>query len=168
MQTTFQTGKKLRVVVMNGIVMALYIVLTILVAPVASGMIQFRISESLNHLVVFNRKLMWGVLGGVVVYNLFFGFGVMDALFGGAQTFLALGLTALLQKKVPNVFLRLFLNIIFFTASMFLIAYMLVPTGGQAFWTTYGWLALSEGIIMTISAPIMYLINKGIHFEDRV
>ena len=94
------------VIVVNGIVMALYLALTILVAPVSSGPIQFRISESLNHLVVFNRKLLWGVLGGVIVYNAFFGFGIMDVVFGGGQTLLSLGLTALLQNKVKNVKMR--------------------------------------------------------------
>ena len=81
MQNSFQANRKLRTVLANGIIMGLYIVLSLLVRPVSSGMIQFRISESLNHLVVFNRKLMWGVLGGVIFFNLFFGFGVMDAFF---------------------------------------------------------------------------------------
>lgn len=71
MQNSFQANRKLRTVLANGIIMGLYIVLSLLVRPVSSGMIQFRISESLNHLVVFNRKLMWGVLGGVIFFNLF-------------------------------------------------------------------------------------------------
>lgn len=155
-------------IVTNGIIMALYLALTILVAPVSSGPVQFRISESLNHLVVFNRKLMWGVLGGVIVYNLFFGFGAIDALYGGFQSFLALGLTALLQKKVPNVKIRLALNTIFFTVTMCIIAFMLEPEGGSAFWGNYATLALSEAIVMTISAPIMYWINKAVHFDQRI
>ena len=65
------SNQRLRVVVANGLIMALYVAVTVLVAPVASGAIQFRVSEGLNHLVVFNRKLMWGVFGGVVLYNLF-------------------------------------------------------------------------------------------------
>ena len=159
MQNSFQANRKLRTVLANGIIMGLYIVLSLLVRPVSSGMIQFRISESLNHLVVFNRKLMWGVLGGVIFFNL---------LFGGAQTLFALSLTAFLQKKVPSIPVRMCLNSLFFTVSMFFIAFMLVPSGGQAFWTTYGWLALSEAIIMTISAPIMYFINKSLKFETRI
>ncbi|MGM0254896.1 hypothetical protein IGJ99_002485 [Enterococcus sp. AZ095b] len=156
------------VVVINGLIMALYLALTILVAPVSSGPIQFRISESLNHLVVFNRKLLWGVLGGVIVYNAIYGFGVMDVIFGGGQTLLALGLTALIQNKVKNVKVRLALNTVFFTISMFMIAYMLVPTGGQAFWTTYGTLALSEFIVMAVSAPLMYYLDQAVKFNDRV
>lgn len=166
--STNKTHARLMLTVTNGIIMALYITLTVLVAPVSSGPIQFRISESLNHLVVFNRKLMWGVLGGVVVYNWFFGFGIADVIFGGGQTLLALGLTALLQKRVPNVYWRLALNTLFFTASMFLIALMLVPEGGKAFWTTYGSLALSEFIVMAISAPVMFILDKSLQFEKRL
>ena len=79
--------------------MALYLALTILVAPVSSGPIQFRISESLNHLVVFNRKLLWGVLGGSS--------SIMPSLvlvswmwFWWRPNIAFLGLTALLQNKV--------------------------------------------------------------------
>ncbi len=168
MKTMTKSEKQLRVIVTNGIITALYLALTILVAPIASGPIQFRISESLNHLVVFNRKLMWGVLSGVIIYNLFFGFGIMDVIYGGSQTLIALGITAFLQKKVPNEKIRLGINCLAFTASMFLIAFMLVPSGGKAFWLTYGSLALSEAIIMIISAPIMYLINKSLQLENRL
>ncbi|WP_165005386.1 MULTISPECIES: QueT transporter family protein [unclassified Enterococcus] len=167
MQKT-KSGQRLTVVVVNGIIMALYLALTVLVAPVSSGPIQFRISESLNHLVVFNRKLLWGVLGGVIVYNAFFGYGILDVIFGGGQTLLSLGLTALLQNKVKSVKLRLALNTIFFTISMGLIAYMLVPTGGTAFWTTYGTLALSEFVIMAISAPLMFYLDRALDFEKRL
>ncbi|MGM0125409.1 hypothetical protein IGI37_002808 [Enterococcus sp. AZ194] len=165
MQT--KSSKRLRFIVVNGIIMALYLVLSILVQPVSSGPIQLRISESLNHVVVFNRKLMWGVFGGVVVYNLIWGYGAMDALFGGTQTLLSLGLTALIYHQVKNVKLRLFINTLAFTASMALIALMLNMTGGEAFWATYGTLAASEFIIMGLSAPLMYYVNKRVQFEKR-
>ncbi|OUK25660.1 QueT transporter family protein, partial [Enterococcus faecium] len=104
----------------------------------------------------------------VIVYNAFFGFGIMDVVFGGGQTLLSLGLTALLQNKVKNVKMRLVLNTIFFTIIMGLIAYMLVPTGGQALWTTYGTLALIEFIVMAVSAPLMYYLVRALDFEKRV
>ncbi|MEG2326531.1 MAG: QueT transporter family protein [Enterococcus sp.] len=160
--------RRVNVVVVNGIIMALYLALTILVSPVASGAIQFRISESLNHLVVFNRKYLWGIFGGVVIYNAFFGMGWLDVAFGGGQTLLALALTAALQNIVKNTKVRLALNVIFFSASMFLIALMLNLTLRLPFWPTYGWTALSEAIIMTVSAPIMYYIDKRLDFAKRV
>lgn len=168
MQNTVTSNSKVKAITINGIVMALYLGLTILVAPISSGPIQFRVSESLNHLVVFNRKLMWGVLGGVVLYNFFFGFGAMDALYGGLQSLISLALTASLQKRVPNVITRLALNTLFFTVTMCIIAYMLAPAGGAAFWGNYALLALSEFTIMVIAAPLMYGINKAVHFEKRL
>ncbi|MFB8531697.1 QueT transporter family protein [Enterococcus casseliflavus] len=167
-KSTNLTNQRLRVVAANGIIMALYVAVTVLVAPVASGAIQFRISEGLNHLVVFNRKLMWGVVGGVVVYNLFFGMGILDVVFGGFGSFLALGATALVHKKIPNVFLRLAFNTIVFSLSMFLIAIMLNITLALPFWPTFSTTALSEFIVMTITAPVMYIINRAVRFDKRV
>ena len=156
-----------KVIAANAIIMGLYVVLS-LVLPFSSGAIQFRLSESLNHLVVFNRKLLWGVFGGVIIYNLFFGFGILDVVFGGGQTLLALLLTASLHKIVPNMKARLALNVLFFTASMFMIALMLMMTADLPFWPTFATTALSEFIIMTISAPVMYWINKTVDFQQRV
>lgn len=167
-KSTNLTNQRLRVVAANGIIMALYVAVTVLVAPVASGAIQFRISEGLNHLVVFNRKLMWGVVGGVVVYNLFFGMGILDVVFGGFGSFLALGSTALVHKKIPNVLLRLAFNTIVFSLSMFLIAIMLNITLALPFWPTFATTALSEFIVMTITAPVMYIINRAVRFDKRV
>lgn len=156
-----------RTLTMNAIIMALYVVLCF-VLPYQSGAIQFRLSESLNHLVVFNRKFIWGVVGGVLVYNLFFGYGPMDVLFGGGQTLLALLATIGMTKFVKNEKIRLIWNTLFFTISMFLIAIMLMWTAQLPFWPTYATTALSELIIMTISAPVMYGINKVLHFEKRL
>lgn len=160
-------NNKLYLIIVNAIIMGLYVVLSFIL-PFSSGAIQFRLSESLNHLVVFNRKLMWGVFSGVLVYNLFFGFGIFDVIFGGGQTLLALTLTAFLQNVIKDVKVRMVLNILFFTASMFLIALMLTITLELPFWPTYGTTALSEFIIMTISAPVMYYIDSKLHFAEKV
>ena len=156
------------VIVVNGIVMALYLALTILVAPVSSGPIQFRISESLNHLVVFNRKLLWGVLGGVIVYNAFFGFGIMDVVFGGGQTLLSLGLTALLQNKVKNVKMRLVLNTMLLYHQHGIDCLYASSDRWPSILDNPMVLALSEFIIMAVSAPLMYYLDRSLDFEKRV
>lgn len=161
------TTSKTKKLVLNGMIAALYIALTLAVSPVAQGAIQFRISEGLNHLVVFNRKLRWGVLAGVVLFNLFFAeFGLVDVLFGGGQTFIALSLSALMHRYIKSVPKRLVLNIVFFTVSMFLIALMLTMMLGLPFWMTYATTALSELLIMSLSAPIMYGVNKVLKLEN--
>lgn len=168
MQTTQKRRMSLSLIAVNGLIAALYVALSLPFASVAVGAIQFRLSESLNHLVVFNRRLLLGVVAGVVIFNAFFGYGILDVLFGGGQTLLALSVTAAIQKFVPNVKVRLFLNSLFFVISMALIAWMLQITAELPFWATYGTLAASEAIIMGLSAPIMYAINRRVRFESRV
>lgn len=156
--------KGTKLLILNGVIAAIYLALT-MVNPVASGPIQFRISESLNHVVVFNKKLMWGVLAGVIMYNLIFSeFGMLDVLFGGGQTFLALSITAISSYFIKNKKILLLINTLVFSASMFLIAWMLNITIGAPFLVTYLWTATSELIIMAISAPIMSAIDKRVHF----
>ena len=165
-QTNTQT------IVFNGLLAALYIGLTVIVAPVAQGPIQFRVSESLNHLVVFNKKLLWGVFGGVVMFNLFFSSGgLLDELFGGGQTLLALLITAASERWIKDVKWRMALNTLVFSLSMILIAIMICllskqPIGSVFFWGTYGSLFLSELVIMSISAPMIYYVNKFVKFDQ--
>jgi uncharacterized membrane protein len=153
--------------IINGLLAAIYIVLTVVVSPIA----QFRISESLNHIVVFNKKLMWGVVMGVVMFNLFFSEGgMLDVFFGGGQTLLALSITAAAEKYIKDEKKRLVLNTLVFSASMILIAIMICILSNQAigsafFWGTYGSLFLSELIIMSVSAPVIYNINKYVKFN---
>lgn len=160
-----------RILILNGLIAGLYIAITLAIAPIAQGPIQFRISESLNHIVVFNKKLMWGVFLGVVVFNLLFSQGgMMDVLFGGSQTLMALLLTAYSEKWIKDTKKRMIFNTIVFSISMVLIALMISILSNQAigstfFWATYGTLFLSEAIIMSISAPVIYYMNKVVHFD---
>lgn len=101
---------------------------------------------------------------GVILANFMFGLGILDVLFGGGQTILALTITAFLSKFIKNKKWLLFWNSIIFVATMFLIAILLVITAQLPFWATYGTLALSEAIIMALSAPVMYWFDKKLHF----
>lgn len=152
-------NQTVRMISLNGIIAALYLALTIVVAPFSSGAIQFRISESLNHLIIFDKRLKWGITAGVILYNLLYS-NILDVLFGGLQTFIALSLTAYFSKYFPEIWQKMVLNIVFFSVSMCLIAWMLFITLKLPFWGTYFTTALSEAIIMTLSAPVMYYIGN--------
>jgi len=166
---------RVRIWVVNALVLALYIVLSIGPASfnLASGAIQFRLSESLNHLVVFNRKYIIGVVLGVVVFNaLFSPLGWIDVVFGGAQSLIGLGLVAWLAPKLPKLWQRLTLNVVVMSLTMFLIAIEIIWTGhlnfSTLFWPTYGSLVLSEALIMAISAPIMVLVDRAVNFNKQI
>jgi len=166
------TSSKLRPWIINALVAALYIVLSVGPAAfnLASGSLQFRVSEGLNHLVVFNRKYLWGIVAGVVLFDAFGpGASLLNVLFGGAQSLIALLLVTWLGPKLKTVGQRMALNVLLFTISMCFIAWMLMLVGGAtAFWPTYLTTAISEFIIMTITAPIMYGLNRVLRFSERM
>ncbi len=168
---------RLKTVILNGLVAALYVVLSLFPGMLgfASGAIQFRISEGLNHLVVFNKKYLWGVFGGVLVFNFFFSSEnkLLDTLFGGGQTLLVLLVLTLVMPYLKQTWQKMVVNILLFTVSMCMIAWMIVLTGSTAsthipFWPTYISLALSEAVIMVITAPVMYAVDKVVHFDAQM
>ncbi|WP_409021587.1 QueT transporter family protein [Dellaglioa sp. P0083] len=156
-------------VIINGLIAALYIVLAVVPGMVnmASGAIQFRLSEGLNHLVLFNKKYIWGVSLGVILFNLFYS-SPLDVLFGGVQTIMGLLIVIFVSPKFKKMWQKMLLNIMVFSFTMFLIAIMLNITANLPFWPTYGTTALSEFVIMTITAPIMLVLDRAIHFDKRM
>ena len=79
-------NKKSKLIVINAIIAALYVVVTSLTAFMAFGDVQFRIAEMLNHLFAFDKKYGIGVVAGVLLVNSVFmsasGLGLYDLVFG--------------------------------------------------------------------------------------
>lgn len=61
-----------RTLVINGLLAALYVAVSLVFKPIAFEMFQFRVPEMLNHLIVFNKKYIYGIVGGVFISNLLF------------------------------------------------------------------------------------------------
>lgn len=62
---------KIKFLAASGIIAALYIAVTMLVAPFGFTEVQFRVSEIFNHLVAFNPRFAVGIIIGVLISNLF-------------------------------------------------------------------------------------------------
>lgn len=60
---------KMKILTVNAIIAALYVVLGMIVAPIGFMALQFRIPEIFNHLIVFNKKYFWGIIVGVFYYE---------------------------------------------------------------------------------------------------
>ncbi|MBR6208538.1 MAG: QueT transporter family protein [Oscillospiraceae bacterium] len=92
--------------VIPAIVAAMYAALTLLLAPISYGPIQFRVSEALTVLPFLMPYTVWGLFVGCFLANLFTG-SVLDILFGSLATLLAALLTAYFGKKGNTVKNRL-------------------------------------------------------------
>lgn len=83
----------------SSIIAALYVVLTWVLSPISYGAIQFRISEILILLVVFNKKYAIGLILGCFIANTISPLGWFDMVFGTLATILAI-IPMLFVKKV--------------------------------------------------------------------
>ncbi len=149
----------------SGIIAAVYIAVSLLLAPLSFGAIQLRFSEILNQLIVFNKKYFYAIVIGVFITNLFSPNGPIDLLFGVGQTALSLGITILSAKFIKSIVARMIFNTLVFSFMMWLIAWELNIIFDLPFGYTWLTVAIGEAIVMLIAIPIMLLINKRVHFR---
>ncbi|GAA0319958.1 QueT transporter family protein [Oceanobacillus sp. FSL W7-1293] len=158
----------IKTLVVNGIIAALYVAVSLLVSPVAFGAIQFRISEMFNHLIIFDKRYFFGITIGVFASNLFSMAGGLDLLFGTAHTAISLGIIIFLKKYIKNKLTLLFLNTLIFSFNMFIIAFMLNIALQLPFLLTWLTTGVSELIVLLIGIPIFYTLYKRIHFDKMI
>ncbi|MCM3728099.1 QueT transporter family protein [Neobacillus cucumis] len=156
-------------IVVNGIIAALYIAVSALIQPFGFTQVQFRISEMFNHLVVFNKKYIYGIVLGVFLTNLFFSpMKAYDLIFGVGQSVIALVITILCSRYINGSWARMMVNTLVFTFTMFLIALELHLAFNLPFLFTWLTTAIGEWVVMAIGMPVMYILNKRVHFKKMV
>ena len=152
----------------SGIIAALYVAVSMLVAPFGFTNVQFRISEMFNHLIVFNKKFFFGIVLGVFVTNLFSPLGMYDLFFGVGQSILALSITIFSRKFISGMFKRMAFNTAVFTFTMFIIAFELNLALELPFLFTWLTVAVGEFVVMAVGIPIMVALNKRLNFEKLI
>ena len=84
------------------VVAAAYAALTVALAPISYGAVQFRLSEALTVLPFFMPCTIWGLFVGCILANLYTG-SVVDIVFGSLATLFAALLTARFGKRGNTV-----------------------------------------------------------------
>jgi len=88
----------IRDVAYSGVIAALYVVLTLVLAPVSYGVYQIRVSEALTVLPFVYPFAIVGLYIGCLVANIFGGNGLYDIFLGSLFTLIAGYLTYLISK----------------------------------------------------------------------
>ncbi|WP_026694229.1 QueT transporter family protein [Peribacillus kribbensis] len=159
----------IRSIAVNGMLAALYIAVSAIIQPFGFTQIQFRVSEIFNHLVVFNKKYILGIILGVFLTNLFFSpMKMYDLIFGVGQSLVALLITIMTAKFIKGLWTRMIFNTLIFTFTMFFIALELHLAFGLPFLFTWLTTAIGEFAVMAVGMPIMYMINKQVKFEKMI
>lgn len=160
---------KLKTVVGNGILAALYIAVSMLIQPIAFYQVQFRISEMFNHLVAFNKKYAFGIILGVFLTNLFFSpMKGYDLIFGVGHSVVCMLIVIGLSHFIKNIRGRMIVTTIVFTFNMFIIAVELKLYYGFPFWLSWLTTAIGEFVVLLIGIPIMEYLNKRIQFSKLI
>jgi uncharacterized membrane protein len=76
-------------IVKAGIIAAIYTVLTVILGQFSYGPLQFRISEAMTILPIFETAAIPGLAIGCLFANFFSGYGFVDIFFGSLTTLLA-------------------------------------------------------------------------------
>lgn len=85
---------------LQALIATTYVVLTFVFQSVSFLSIQFRISEVLLILVLFNSKNAMGILLGTMIANMFSPMALFDVVFGTMATYLAIWFMLRLRNKI--------------------------------------------------------------------
>lgn len=142
------------------VIAAAYAALTVVLAPISYGPVQFRVSEAFTALPFLMPGAVWGIFLGCILANLYTG-SVLDIVFGSLATLLAGLLTARFGKKgntVKNRLLGCLMPVLF--NAVIVGAVLTWGYGFQEFpenpLASYGFNALTVGLG---EAAVLYLIG---------
>lgn len=95
----------------------------------------------------------------------------LDLIFGVGHTIICLSITILLERYIKNIWARLLLNSCVFSFMMFIIALelevaeaMIQLENPLSFGQNWLLMAIGEFAVMAATAPIMYAVDKKVHF----
>ncbi|WP_028510850.1 QueT transporter family protein [Ruminococcus sp. NK3A76] len=149
-----------------GLIAAMYAVMTIAIAPIAYGSVQFRVSEALMLLCFYNRDHIASLSIGCFIANMFSTIGIIDTIVGTSAT-VAAGICIYLFRKEGSS-TRLLL------CSLFPVIFNALFVGAEitilskepiSFFMTAASIALGELICVTVIGTTLFKIlerNKAI------
>ncbi|WP_100065495.1 QueT transporter family protein [Miniphocaeibacter massiliensis] len=150
-----------RFIVRQGVVAALYAVLTMmpLLSNLSYGPLQFRVSEVLTLLAFFNGEYVWGLTIGCFIANMLSPYGAIDVIIGTLASFIA----AFLMSKCKNIWSASVMPAI---ANILVgIQLYVISASKEGFFIVTGQIMLSEILVVTILGVAIFkalIKNKSI------
>lgn len=145
----------IRFIAESAIIAALYVALTWLLAPISYGAIQFRISEILILLVVFNPKYAYALVIGCFVANTTSSLGWYDMVFGTLATLLAV----LPMIKIKRLTIAAIFPVI---SNAIIVAIELYLAFSEPIWFSILTVGFGEAVVLYfIGIPAMITLAKN-------
>ncbi|MFV9511604.1 QueT transporter family protein [Tepidibacillus sp. LV47] len=141
------------------VIAALYAALTLAVAPLSYGMIQFRVSEALTILPYFTPLAIPGLTIGVVIANFFSSLGMVDVIVGSIATLIAAVWTYRIKNKWLVPIPAILVNAVIIGTEIGLLEgkVSLIPIAML-------WVGLGElGVTYLLGMPLLFALEKRKH-----
>lgn len=153
--------KDTKMIVKAGVIAAIYVILTVIMGETSFGPLQFRISEAMTILPLFEPAAIPGLFVGCFLSNIFGRFGIIDIVFGSITTLIA----AYITSKMPNKYLATLPPILL---NAFLVAIWVSKTSNLPYIPTVFSIGfgqfLSAGILGVLFATVYERIaSKNLH-----
>lgn len=146
-------------IAITGITAALYVVMTLAIAPLAYGAVQFRFSELMVLFVYINPAFAPGLVLGCAIANCFSPLGIVDVIFGTMGTLC----TVIAISKTKNLFVATLWPTIF----CIFVGIELYFISGLPFFATTATVMLGEFAVVTcIGYPLFKYILKNTKFIE--
>ena len=146
-------------IAITGITAALYFVMTLIIAPLAYGAVQFRFSELMVLLVYINPAFAPGLVLGCAIANCFSPLGIVDVIFGTTATLC----TVITISKTKNLFIATLWPTVF----CIFVGIELYFISGLPFFATTATVMLGEFAVVTcIGYPLFKYILKNTKFIE--
>lgn len=154
---------KTKWVIINSVIAACYVILTMIFASVSFGLIQIRIATSIYQLVAYNKKYYWGCVMGVVIADLIASpLGFLDVFAGLGVTGLGLGISIVLNKKISSINVRSFIVGTCVCLCMIFVAIELHNIFNFPLFITYLYLIIGQIISQLFGFVLFKLLSKRI------
>ncbi|EOI01617.1 hypothetical protein UAY_01025 [Enterococcus moraviensis ATCC BAA-383] len=144
------------------LITALYVVVTIFLAPFSFGAVQLRFSELFNFLPLFNKRYIGAVTLGVAISNFASPLGLVDVVIGSTSTFIVLFVSYYLTRKLESPIKKMILTAIICSFSMFTVAGQLTYFYHLPFFYTWITVAIGELLSMSVGGILIYWVNEKI------
>jgi len=140
--------------VVTAMVAAIYMVLTLAIAPLSFGLVQVRFSEMLMLLAFVDKKYAPGLILGCFLANCFSPFGIMDVIFGTGCTAAAMFFVTKYAKSLFGASLW----VVFCNAFIGIELYLF----GSPLWLSMAMVALGEFLSVSVcGVALMKLLMKN-------
>lgn len=150
-----------RSIITNGIIAAVYVVLTYITYPISFLGLQFRFAEILVLLCFFRKDYAIGLIIGCAIANLGSSIGLVDVGFGTLATALAcLGIMFSKHLAISCLFP--------IVSNSFIVGFELWKFLGEPFWLSTGLVAIGETTVMIVGYILFMILKRRKDFYEII